>query len=96
MYGDQLCREEFFNVVSVLPEFVVTVGEKERSRFDNEVVGRGPLAARFNLRGRFWSPKLDLSSSNTSDTLVSAVDVMERAENGVDVDGLAFDKCIPL
>ena len=95
VYGDRLCREKFFDVISVLPEFVIPMGEEERGRFDDKIVGGGPLAARFNSRRGFWSSKLDFSSSNTSDTFVSAVDVMERTEDGVDVDRFSFDECVP-
>jgi hypothetical protein len=59
---------------------------EERSRFDDEVVSGGPLAARFNLCCGFWLSKLNLSSSNTSNTFINAVDVMERAEDDIDVD----------
>ena len=30
-----------------------------------------------------------------ADTFVNAVDVMERAEDGVNVNGLSFDECVP-
>ena len=95
MDGDGLHREELFDIISILPKFVISMGEEERRRFDDKVVGRSPLATRFNFRGGLWSPKLDLSSANTPDTFVNAVDVMERTEDGVDVDRLSFDKCVP-
>src|ERR1700678_95262 len=72
------------------------MGEEECSCFNNEVESCGPLATRFNLRGQLWASKRDLSSSNTPDAFVNAVDVMERAEDGVKVDQFAFDECIPL
>ena len=68
------------------------MGEQERCNFDNEVIGGGPLAAHFNSHDWLWSPKLDLSMS---DTLVNVVDMMERTEDGVDVNSFSFDKCIP-
>ena len=71
------------------------MGEEERRSFDDEVERRGPLAARFNFRRGFWSSKLDLSSPNTSDAFVNTVDVVERTEDGVDVNRFSFDESIP-
>ena len=92
---DGLGREEFLHIVAILPELFISVGEQERSCFDDEVECSGPLATRFNFGRGFWPSKLDLSRSNTSDAFVNAVDVVERREDGVDVDSLSFDKCVP-
>jgi hypothetical protein len=77
---DGFSGEELFHIVSVLSEFIVSMGEEERRCFNDEVVRRGPLATRFNLCCWFWPSKLDLSRSNTSDAFVNAVDVVERRE----------------
>ena len=61
------------------------MGEEERRSFDDEIEGRSLLAARFNFRRGFWSSKLDLSSPNTSDAFINAMDVVERTEDGIDV-----------
>jgi hypothetical protein len=95
MDRDRFCGEQFFEIFSILPEFVVSVGEQERRSFDNEVERSGPLAARFNFRDGFGPSKLDLSKSNTSDAFVSAMDVMESAEDDINVDRLPFDEGIP-
>ena len=71
------------------------MGEEERCSFNNEIERRGPLAARFNFRRWFWSSKLDLSSPNTSDAFVNAMDVVERTEDGINVDCFSFDESIP-
>jgi hypothetical protein len=71
------------------------VREHERGRFSGEVESGGPLAARFNLGSRLRPSKLDLSRPNTADAFVNAMDVMERAEDGVDVDCFALDDCVP-
>ena len=83
--GQRLRREKLFNVVAILPELLIPVGEQERCRFDDEVESCGPLATHFNFRSRFGSSKLYFSRSNTSDTFVNAVDVMERTEDRIDV-----------
>lgn len=67
------------------------MGEEERRRFDDEIVCRRPLATHFDPRGRFGASKLDLSRPNTSDTFFNAMDVVERAEYNVDVDGFSLD-----
>ena len=71
------------------------MGEEKHGCFDDKVVCRGPLAARFNFHDGFWFPKLDFSMSNTSDTFVSAVDVMERAEDDIEVDRFSLNEGIP-
>ena len=72
------------------------MGEEERHSFDDEVERRGPLATHFNFYHRFWSSKLDLSRPNTSDAFVNTMDVLERTEDGIDVNSFPFDECIPL
>jgi hypothetical protein len=71
------------------------MGEQEHRCFDNEVERSGPLAVRFNFRCGLWSSKLDLSRPNTADTFVNTVDVMERTEDGIEVNRFSLDKCIP-
>jgi hypothetical protein len=61
------------------------MGEEERDSFDDEVERRGPLAACFNFRRGFRPAKLDLSTPNVADTFVNAMDVVERTEDGVDI-----------
>ena len=59
--------------------------EDERCRFGDEVESGGPLATRFDFRHWSWSSKLDFSRSNMSHIFINAVDVMERAEDSVDI-----------
>ena len=79
-------------VVSIISKFVISMGEQKRSCFDDEIERSGPLATHFNLCRELGSSKLDLSRSNTPNAFVNIVDVVERREDGIDVDSFSFDE----